>query len=189
MPEFLGLYPRIRVNLSLVPSGEPAPGADVDAAVQLGGEQRRDLESRGLGTFRQVFCASPLYTQRAGTPACPEDLARHDCILESASEPSASWQFRRGGRDVTAPVHGRLVCDDAEAVLNAALAGSGVARIPSFQIREHVREKRLEVLLEAFEPPPSQTQITFAPQNAALPKVSAFVEFLARCIPARELDL
>jgi len=73
--------------------------------------------------------------------------------------------------------------------LNAALAGSGVARIPSFQARDHVRARRLEVLLEDFEPPPTATQIAYSKQNPALPKVSAFVQFLASHIPQERLSL
>lgn len=190
MPEFLSLYPRIRVNLSLVRNGSGTPAGDVDATVQLGAAtSQRDLETRGLGSFRQVLCASPLYVSRSGMPRRPEDLSQHDCILESAPERTAAWQFQRRGRDVALPVQGRLVCDDADAVLNAALAGSGIARVPSFQIRDHVREKRLEVLLEDFEAPPTQTQIAFSKHGASSPKVYAFVQFLAQSIPQDALGL
>jgi DNA-binding transcriptional LysR family regulator len=190
MPEFLGLYPRIRVNLSLVPTDGDASAADVDASVQFGASgPQRDLETRELGAFRQVICASPLYTRRAGAPKKPEDLVHHDCILESAAERTTAWRFRRRGRDVALPIEGRLACDDADAVLNATLAGSGVACIPSFQIREHVRDQRLEVLLEDFERAPTQTQIAFSKQGAASPKVAAFVQFLAQSIRQDSFDL
>ncbi len=188
MPEFLGLYPRIRVNLSLVANA--AAAGDIDAAVQLGpAGPQRDLETRDLGAFRQVLCAAPPYVRRSGMPRRPEDLAQHDCILESAPERTTAWQFQRRGRDIALPVQGRLVCDDGDAVLNAALAGSGIARIPSFQIRDHVREKRLEVLLEDFESPPTRTQIAFSKHGASSPKISAFVRFLAESIPQEALGL
>jgi DNA-binding transcriptional LysR family regulator len=189
MPEFLGLYPKIRVNLSLVGGANVVTG-DVDASIHLGPPQsERDFDTRELGAFRQVLCASPSYTARAGTPKRPEDLGKHDCILEASPARVATWAFRRRGRDITLPVEGRLVCDDADAVLNAALAGSGVARIPSFQVREHVRERRLQVLLNDYEPPPTQSRIAYARQGAATPKIAAFVQFLADSIPREELDL
>ncbi len=189
MPEFLGLYPKIRVNLSLI-NGAAVPASDVDASIHLGAPQsERDCETRDLGSFRQVLCASPSYVERAGKPARLEDLAKHDCILDASSARVATWPFRRRGRDIALPVEGRLVCDDADAVLNAALAGSGVARIPSFQARGHVRERRLEVLLNDYEPPPTQTRIAYARHGASSPKISAFVQFLADSIPQEELDL
>jgi DNA-binding transcriptional LysR family regulator len=189
MSEFLGLYPRVRVNLALG-AGDTAPGDDVDAAVQLGAPLgQRDLETRDLGSFRQVLCASPTYTRRAGHPRKPEDLSHYDCILESGPQSNAAWPFQRRGRNVELPIQGRLLCDDAEAVLNAVLAGAGVARIPSFQIREHVRDHRLEVLLEDFEGPPTPTQIAFSRNSAASPKVTAFVDFLARSIPEDAFSL
>jgi DNA-binding transcriptional LysR family regulator len=74
-------------------------------------------------------------------------------------------------------------------VLNAALAGSGIARIPSFQVREHVRKHKLEVLLESFEPAPTPMLISYSKRGSSLPKVSAFVQFLANHIPEEKLGL
>lgn len=190
IPEFLTLYPRIRVDLSLGRGSETTEAADVDAAIQLGPQvQSQGVATRALGSFRQVLCAAPDYVRRAGAPTRPEDLAQHDCILESSSDRAAAWRFRREGRDVELPIQGRLVCDDSDAVLGAALAGSGVARISSFQVREHVRDRRLEVLLEDFEPPPIPTFITCPKHAAATPKVNAFVHFLAQSISQERLGL
>lgn len=189
IPEFLSLYPMIRVDLSLMRSGAQTAAAEVDATIQLGSQApQRDLDTRALGSFRHVLCAAPSYVRRAGAPKRPEDLSHHDCIIESSDERTPSWHFRRRGHDIALPVQGRLVCDDADAVLSAALAGSGVARAPSFQVREHVRKQRLEVLLEAFEAPPMQTQVVFS-KHGAPPKVNAFVQFLAQSIPQDSLGL
>lgn len=190
IPEFLSRYPRVRVDLSLVrqaESGEPG----VDAAIQLGSacDQTREKGTRALGSFRQVLCAAPDYLRRAGTPRSPDELAQHDCILESSTADASAWQFRHDGHDIEQHIQGRLVCDDSEAVLNATLAGSGVARIPSFQVREHVRTHKLEVLLESFEPPPTPMQISYSKQGPSLPKVSAFVQFLTNHIPQEKLGL
>jgi DNA-binding transcriptional LysR family regulator len=189
LPEFLSKYPRLRVDLSLVrqPEGQ---ASCVDAAIRLGAAPpaQSDVGLRPLGSFRQVLCATPDYLRRAGVPQRPEDLSAHDCILDQSNEQPA-WTFQKDGRDVEQPIHGRLVCDDSDAALSAALAGSGVARIPSFQVREHVRSRRLEVLLETFEPPPTPMQVSYAKQGPALPKVSAFVQFLANHIPQNQLEL
>lgn len=190
IPEFLNRYPRIRVDLSLIRDSQG--GADAaDAAIGSGTPSMRseDKGCRTLGTFRQVLCAAPDYLRRTGTPDNPRDLAHHDCIVESASEAASTWQFQHEGEEISQHIQGRLACDDAEAVLNAALAGSGVARIPSFQVRDHVRANRLEVLLEAYEPPPAAMQIAYARLGPTLPKVSAFVQFLSSHIPQERLGL
>jgi len=191
IPEFLSRYPRVRVDLCLARTGEEWEPESADAAVQLGAPtgSARDVGTRPLGSFRQVLCASPDYLRRAGTPLEPDDLAQHDCVQERGSGRSAAWSFHQGGRSFEQPIQARLVCDDSDAALNAALAGSGVARIPSFQARDHVRARRLEVLLEDFEPPPTATQIAYSKQSPALPKVSAFVQFLASHIPQERLSL
>jgi DNA-binding transcriptional LysR family regulator len=188
IPAFLNRYPRVRVDLALVRAEAIEPDA-VDAAVELGSPAAAQsaLGHRTLGSFRQVLCAAPDYLKRAGRPATPQDLAQHDCIVETAS--ASGWRFRHDGKDLEQPIQGRLVCDDSEAVLNAVLAGSGVARLPSFQAREHVREQKLEVLLEPFEPPPTAMQVSYAKKSPALAKVSAFVQFLTNSIPQERLEL
>jgi DNA-binding transcriptional LysR family regulator len=190
IPAFLNRYPHVRVDLALVRPWETPDAGTVDASIQLG-EQRsstRGLGTRALGAYRHVLCAAPNYLKRSGTPRRPEELSHHDCIVETSRD-GARWHFQDDGRDVDQPVQARLVCDDSDAVLSAALAGSGVARIPSFQLRDHVRARRLEVLLEAFEPPPTPTQISYSKDGPALPKVSAFVQFLASNISQDQFEL
>lgn len=188
IPEFLNRYPRVRVDLALV-RPEAIEPKEVDAAIELGAAAGAPsaLGHRTLGSFRHVLCAAPDYLRRAGRPGSPQDLVEHDCIVERAG--AFGWRFQHEGREVEQPVQGRLVCDDSEAVLDAVLAGSGVARLPSFQAREHVRNRKLEVLLEPFEPPPTAMQVSYAKQSPALAKVSAFVQFLTNHIPQERLEL
>jgi DNA-binding transcriptional LysR family regulator len=190
IPAFLSRYPQVRVDLALVRPSETPEAGVVDASIQLGDQRSntRGLGTRALGAFRHVLCAAPDYLKRAGVPHRPEELSHHDCIVETSRD-GAHWHFQDDGRDVDQPVQARLVCDDSDAVLSAALAGSGVARIPSFQVRDHVRARRLEVLLEAFEPPPTPTQISYSKDGPALPKVSAFVQFLASNISQERFEL
>lgn len=191
IPEFLKRYPLVRVDLSLVRHSPDAAASTADAVVQSEPSPAlpANMTLRTLGTYRQMLCASPDYLRRAGFPQCPSDLAAHDCIVESSHEPSTVWRFKDGQREVEQPIEGRLVCDDTAAVLGAALAGSGVARVPSFQLREHVRAQKLTVLLEAFEPPQASMQVSYAKQGPAMSRASAFVRFLAGAVPQERLGL
>lgn len=189
IPAFLNKYPRVRVDLALVRAADAIEPEAVDAAIQLGGGERRALGSRTLGSFRQVLCASPEYLQRAGRPVAPADLVHHDCVVESTMAGTSGWHFVEDGRERELPIEGRLACDDSEAVLNAVLAGSGVAQIPSFQARDHVRARKLEILLQAFEPAPTPMRVLYAKQGSAVAKVSAFVQFLTNNIPQDRLAL
>lgn len=189
LPEFLSRYPRVKVDLSLVRGR--ASDAEADAAIQSGATaaSAEDLGTRALGAYRQVLCAAPEYLRRAGKPVRPQDLAQHDCILESSSADGGAWRFLDDGQEVEQHVEGRLMCDDPEAALSAALAGSGVARLPSFQAREHVRANRLAVLLESYEPGPTPMNIAYAKRGPSFARASAFAHFLADHIPQAELGL
>jgi DNA-binding transcriptional LysR family regulator len=189
IPEFLNRFPRVRVDLSLVRPSEASEPGRVDAAITAGGEVERDTALRTLGSFRHVLCATPDYLRRAGRPRTPGDLSHHDCILEAEGAGASTWNFREDGRQIEQAIEGRLICDDAEAVLSLALAGSGVARIPSFQVRDQVRAQRLEVLLESFEPPPTPMTVAYMRYGPAASRAGAFVHFLASSIPPGQLGL
>jgi DNA-binding transcriptional LysR family regulator len=190
IPEFLKRYPLVRVDLSLVRHSQHA-ASSADAVVQSEPSPAlpANMAQRMLGSYRHMLCASPDYLRRAGVPQCPGDLAAHDCIVESSQEPTTVWRFKDGQREVEQSIEGRLVCDDTDAVLSAALAGSGVARAPSFQLREHVRAQRLTVLLEAYEPPQTPMQVSYPKQGPAVSRASAFVQFLAGAVPQERLGL
>jgi DNA-binding transcriptional LysR family regulator len=52
----------------------------VDVALRIGGLPDSNLIATRRGAVRQVVCASPAYLAANGTPATPDDLARHSVI-------------------------------------------------------------------------------------------------------------
>jgi DNA-binding transcriptional LysR family regulator len=81
----------------------------------------------------------------------PEDLARHDCILDTNFRDIRRWPFGAAG---TVPVDGRLTFSDAHLCLLAAEAGLGIAHMPDFVATESLRAGRVVRLLAGHAAPP-----------------------------------
>src|SRR5208282_2048115 len=157
----------------------------IDLAVCIGALPDSSLIARQIGTVRYVVCASPDYIGRRGRPETPADLAAHDCVSFVGVTNAATWEFSIRGGVVPVAVRSRLIIDSVEAVLDAGLAGAGVTRLFSYIVADAVREGRLMVLLEGFEPPPLPVNIVHLGGAFRPLKIRAFVDFATPKLKAR----
>jgi DNA-binding transcriptional LysR family regulator len=74
----------------------------------------------------------------------------------------------------------RLCANDLDALVRAALAGVGLVRVPSWQVAHFLADGRLQIVLEAYQRPPTPLSILTLRNRLRLPKVRAFVDFLQR---------
>src|SRR5262245_28719314 len=158
----------------------------VDLAVRIGPLPDSSLRARLIGQVRWVVCASPAYLSRAGLPRTPEALSRHACISFEAGSPLTDhWTFPRArGRARRVALRPRLIVNTAQAGIDAAIAGLGLARALSYQVDRPLAEKKLRLVLEAFAPPPVPIHILQLP---GVPNrlASAFVDFAAQRLRPR----
>ena len=108
-------------------------------------------------------------------PKSPHDLARHDIVAFTGIASAEAWRFRTGKRTVTVPIKPRLVVNQADAALVAALDGRGITLVLSYQLAL-APAGRLTVLLEEFEPEPLPVQLVYPPHRLVAPSVRAFVD-------------
>jgi len=183
--EFLAAYKDIDIRLTLSDRYVNLFEDHVDLAIRIGALPDSSLIATVIGTVRMVVCASPAYLALRGTPARPEQLSAHDCVTSERLMPSDRWIFPLGKRDLSVPIHSRLVVDTAEAATDAAVSGLGITRLASYQVVAAVRSKQLEVILDAFEPPPSPVSFVHAGGRLLPQKLRAFLDFATPCLKAR----
>jgi DNA-binding transcriptional LysR family regulator len=104
-----------------------------DLAVRFGEPKASTLIARKLLDTGVVTVAAPSYVARWGRPAKPEDLEgrSHRC-LEFRNPQTGKpfvWEFHRRRKRVVVDTRGRLTVNDPGALLNACLAGSGIAQM------------------------------------------------------------
>jgi DNA-binding transcriptional LysR family regulator len=104
-----------------------------DLALRFGELRTSTLVARKLLDSAIVTVAAPSYVERFGRPEKPEELrsGRHNC-LEFRNPQTGKpfpWEFHRKGRRMVVETGGRLTVNDPSALLNACLAGSGIAQM------------------------------------------------------------
>ncbi|MDQ7988083.1 MAG: LysR family transcriptional regulator [Candidatus Dactylopiibacterium sp.] len=101
---------------------------------------------------RRVVVASPAYLARAGAPATPADLARHNALTYVLRGRTYDrWRFRHHGQPQHVAVRGSLTSDDAEVIHRLALAGEGIAYKSWLDVCDDVQAGRLSLLLPQYE--------------------------------------
>jgi DNA-binding transcriptional LysR family regulator len=154
---------------------------DFDVTISLSAlPDNSTIVVRKLGDLKVILCASPSYLQERGAPCSIEDLARTPCLLHSLLAPDRIWRFGTGPERTTVKVSGPFVSNSYEPLRKAAIAGLGIAQIPTYFIADDLRAGRLQEIAfdHSLEPRPV---FALLPSNRHMPKKSSlFLNFLAQ---------
>lgn len=162
--DFLNVYPGLDVHLHLIDSFVDMQGAHlgkVDLVLRAGHIVDTRLVATPLASIVRVACASPAYLKSRGTPTHPRELSEHDGLDWDGLAPMFAWRFELDGRRATyRPQRIRLSANNAEALLCGALAGLGIAHLPTWLASEYlVRGELLPLFCENGLPSPETTGI------------------------------
>jgi DNA-binding transcriptional LysR family regulator len=182
---FLKAYPDILLRLRLSDRVVSLQEEHVDLGIRTGPLPDSGIVARRIGSVRRILCASPEYLASRGRPETPQDITAHDCVTFTGFTHTESWEFQNGTSSALVPIRSRLQVDAAEAVVEAALAGAGIARLFSFHVAEAVKGGRLSLLLQEFEPPPLPVNLIYLGGGLLPLKVRAFLDFAAPRLKAR----
>jgi DNA-binding transcriptional LysR family regulator len=118
-----------------------------DLALRFGEPRSSSLIARKLLDAPIVTVASPLYLASRGRPAEPQELGRgvHRCLEFRNPETGKpyQWEFHRKRKKLIVETNGRLTVNDPSALLNACLAGSGIAQMLLLGAEHLIRQGRL----------------------------------------------
>jgi len=178
--DFAQAYPEVSLEVSYADRTVNLVDEGFDVAVRIGQLTDSSLIARKLAPASIVACASPAYLSEHGTPQTPADLAGHDTIIDLNAREPFVWTFGKGGQCVEARVGGRLRFASAEACLQAAERGFGVARAPDFIAAEWLRDGRLSTLLCDYQPEVIHIHAVYPHARHLAAKVRVFVDFLAK---------
>jgi DNA-binding transcriptional LysR family regulator len=146
-------YPELKLEIT-VDYGLANIVADrYDAGVRLGEQVAKDMIAARIGPdFRFVVVAAPSYFANHPEPRVPADLTQHDCINLRLPTYGGlySWEFERGGRELNVRVDGQLTFNNSRQILEATLAGFGLAYLPEDTAAPHLERRRLVQVLDAW---------------------------------------
>jgi DNA-binding transcriptional LysR family regulator len=144
-------YPDIRIELTIDQGLIDIVAQRFDAGVRLGEQVAKDMIAVKIGPdLSMAVVGAPAYFERRPKPRTPHDLTDHACINLRLPTTGGlyAWEFERDGRELNVRVDGPLVLNDAPMILNAALAGFGLACLPNDHVDDAVAEGRLVRVLE-----------------------------------------
>jgi DNA-binding transcriptional LysR family regulator len=178
MAEFLERYPRLSFYLLLSDHCESLTDQRLDVAVRVAVLQKQSMTARRLGYVQRAVVGSRDYFSTHPVPSHPRELSQHNCMHFTHYLRADEWTFQEQGRRVTVRVSGRLRTNNQEALLDAVLAGAGLAVLPTWLVHEALNSGRLQRVLPEFEAPRTPVYAVFPAQGPPPKKVRAFVEFL-----------
>ncbi|SFU47900.1 LysR family transcriptional regulator [Pseudoduganella namucuonensis] len=178
--DFSRLYPEVEVQLQMTDRPLNLADAAFDVGVRIGELPDTRLTARRIAANRRLLCASPLYLARAGAPATPQDLQRHDCIIIREDYAAyGAWQLGNGRRQETVKVRGTLSTNDGETAVAWALAGHGILMRSQWDAAPYLRSGRLCAVLEEWTLPRADIYAVYPERLNLSAKVRAFIDFLA----------
>jgi DNA-binding transcriptional LysR family regulator len=176
--DFLSQYPQTQVELIATERTVNLVEDRIDLAVRIGNVLDDSLVARKLGVCRSVVCASPAYIKASGAPSVPDDLRSHRCITH-AYVGRTEFRLRRNGQTLRIPVRGPLQSNEAAVTRRAALAGAGIAMLPTYFVSADLASGELVRLLPDGEPEPLGIHAVYLSRQHQPQLLRMMVDFLA----------
>lgn len=175
LSEFLLAYPEVELDLQLTNNKLDLIQGGYDIAIRLGQLESSSLIAKRLGKRTQHIVAAPNYLQQFGTPQQLTELNHHQCLLGSVE----GWRLLgEQHKPILVKPKGRVRCNSGPMLLNAALAGLGLAQLPDYYVRGALNQGALVAVLEQYRLPDDGIWAVY-PQNRHLSaKVRRLVDFL-----------
>jgi DNA-binding transcriptional LysR family regulator len=149
-------YPDLKVEFIVDYGLTDIVAQQYDAGVRSGEQVAKDMIAVRIGPdMRMAVVGAPSYFKTRAEPKKPQDLIEHNCInLRLPTHGGLyAWEFEKGSRELKVRVEGQLTCNGTAQLLNAALAGLGLAYVPEGMIEPHVAKGRLKRMLADWCPP------------------------------------
>src|SRR5438093_3435612 len=182
--EFAGRYPSLRVQLFAAADGAISIDDGFDVIIAGTKPSVPGLVDCDLGIVEHVVCASPDYLARAGRPKKPEDLREHNCLVNLAGA-SKDWPFQSGSKSFLVAVRGTLSSNSADVLVQMALQGHGIARVPRYAVQVELANKSLEAMFEGATVSPERVCAYYSKAKHLPAKTTDFVNFLQAEISGR----
>jgi DNA-binding transcriptional LysR family regulator len=179
MAAYLDRYPDVRIEITVNDRVVDLVDEGLDVAIRITSRlQGAGLVARKLATDHTVLCASPAYLARHGTPASAADLVHHHCLVYSLLKVAEEWRFREGKETFTVPVEGRVWAASGAVLRSGALAGLGLAVLPTFMIHDDLAAGRLRLVLDSFQGVTLGIHAVYPEARPIPSKTRAFVDLL-----------
>ena len=181
LPNLLRKYPEIKVEITIDYGLTDIVAQRFDAGVRSGDRVAKDMIAVRIGPAnRMAVVGAPSYFAKRVAPKTPRDLVVHNCInLRLPTHGGLyAWEFEKGKRKLNVNVDGQLIFNGTYQILNAALAGFGLAYVPQDLAQPHIDKGRLKRVLEDWCAPFAGSHLYYPSRRNVTPAFALLVEAL-----------
>jgi DNA-binding transcriptional LysR family regulator len=174
-------YPEIKVEIITDYGLTDIVTERYDAGVRPGEQVAKDMIAVRIGPdIRMAVVGSPSYFRQRPEPKRPQELIHHSCInLRLPTHGGLyAWEFGKGSRELRVRVEGQLTFNGITQMVNAALAGFGLAYVPDDLVRPHLAKSRLKRVLEDWCQPYSGYHLYYPSRRQASAAFTLLVDAL-----------
>ena len=181
LEQILPEYPDIKVEVSIDYGLTDIVAERYDAGIRLGEQVARDMITVPIGPeMRMIVVGAPSYFASHPKPSRPQDLVGHNCINLRLPTYGGlyAWEFEKGGHELRVRVDGQLAFNSSAQILDAALAGFGLAYMPEAQVRTHLADGELVQVLADWCPPFPGYHLYYPSRRQSSPAFALLVDAL-----------
>lgn len=178
MAPFVARHPTIHLTLRLDYAFADVLDTAIDLAIRVGQVQHQSLVARKVGSFTRILVASPTVARRM-----PEDVVGLEvlpCVLFGDGEAASTWTLTDGMRIVRVRASGRFSARSFPALLQAAVAGVGIAQLPDFVAEPYLATGVIVRVLPAWRSPLLDVLAVHRPGHHRVRRVAALLDALDR---------
>lgn len=169
-------HPTLQIHAHYTDRVVDLVGERFDAAIRLGVLPDSTMIAKRIAPMASMMVASSSYLDRHAPIMSPADLTEHAAVTLEGEV----WRFRRKGRETTVSPKARFISDSGQALLAAAVAGVGVARLPAFLCGKAIATGQLIKVLDGYDFPEAGLFVVRPPPANHVPaKVRALIDFMS----------
>lgn len=178
--EFQQQHPGIKFDIDFNDREVDLIQEGFDVGIRIAELKDSSLIARKLAELSLTVCASPEYIRKHGEPGSPEDLQQHACISYSYLSRPDRWEFLdQQGKPVSVNINKTITANNGSFMRDAAVAGLGIIRQPTFIAYEYIANGMLVPVLQDYKITPINAYAIYPPTRHLSKRVRQFVDFLA----------
>lgn len=179
LPKIVEKYPELSCELVLTDQLIDLVEDNIDLALRLTKAPPEDTVAKKLVHMKRVICGTPAYFAKHGEPVTPHELTQHQCFSFMLNDGSQIWRLiGRNGEEISVPVSSKFHFNNVDCILDAVLAGHGLAMIPTYLCGPALARGTLKSIFDDLEPVSSFGRYLYAcytPNRVRVPKVRVFL--------------
>jgi len=174
---FIQQCPDVRVNLDFSSRRVDLIAGEFDIVFRMGQLEDSNLIAQKLMDIEICTLASPGYLQGNELLSHPKELKNHQCITGSLS----TWSFthiKAPNNKVDVVVDGAFSCKNGRAMINSALAGNGIVRLPYLYCHKEVANGLLAPVFSDWTVEKSPFYLVYVQDKYQPARLKTFINFV-----------